>query len=73
MLALMLTKDIRNRPDWLDLSKFVIQNQNTSSATNTNQVSSNNIPNQYSTITNQTQKRDHFITRTVKSLMPHKK
>ena len=28
-MALMLTKDIRNRPDWLDLSKFVIQNQNT--------------------------------------------
>ena len=53
MITLMLEKDIRNRPDWLDLNKFV--GKGGSQGTRSEKA----LP-----------KRDHFITRTVRSLLP---
>ena len=49
----MLEKDIRNRPDWIDLNKFVGRGNTQGTK------SEKTLP-----------KRDHFITRTVRSLLP---
>ena len=48
LLVLMLERDIRVRPDWLDLNRFVQKNTDQSVVDNAS-------------------KRDHFITRTVRS------
>jgi hypothetical protein len=59
MLIIMLGKDIRSRPDWLDLDKFVKKNNNKNSSKFISETSS--------------RKRDYFIKRTVQnSLQPHK-
>ena len=51
----MLEKDIRNRPDWADLNKFVGRGNTQGQGTKSEKT----LP-----------KRDHFITRTVRSLIP---
>jgi hypothetical protein len=54
----MLSKDIRSRPDWLDLDVFVKKNKNTE-----NKVLNFNPP---------IEKRTHFIRRTVQHSLPNK-
>jgi len=54
----MLSKDIRSRPDWLDLDSFVKKNTNNSS-----KMLNYDHP---------TQKRTQFIRRTVQNSLPNK-
>lgn len=58
MLVVMLSKDIRSRPDWLDLDGFVKKNSNT-----TSKMLNYDQP---------TEKRTQFIRRTVQNSLPNK-
>ena len=53
----MLSKDIRSRPDWLDLDVFVKKNSNTSSKVPTY---------------DREQRKTQFIRRTVQNSLPNK-
>jgi hypothetical protein len=58
MVELMLSRDIRNRPDWVDLLKHVNRNsKNNKNAANGKTYARNS----------QIPKREHFITRILAS------
>jgi len=58
MLVVMLSKDIRSRPDWLDLDTFVKKNSNPNS-----KILNYEQP---------TERRTQFIRRTVQHSLPNK-